>query len=120
MADDPTPRWNWTPTTQGNTRPAIRFTSSDTESDLSEVEIRMKLPNSTTADITLTSGDGVTITNATAGAWEFEVDEMTPETTDGYAAGIYSYEMEITDASGSKNPAAKGIWPVIERIPDAP
>jgi len=120
MADDPTPRWNWRPTTQGNTRPATRFLESLSESDLASVDVRLKLPGSTVADITLTVGDGVTIDDATAGQWDFSIDEMTPETTDGYAAGCYSFEIEVTDDAGTKTPIAKGNWNLIARIPDAP
>lgn len=118
MADDPTPRWNWTPTTQGNTRPATQITETESESNLTAVEIRLKLTDSTTADITLTNGDGVTITTATAGAWDFSIDEMTGAETDAMTPGIYTYEMDVTDAAGTVTTIAKGNWPLIARIPD--
>ena len=118
--DDPTFTWNWKPLTQGNTRPGTNFTETLSESALTAVEIRMKLPESTTADITLTNGDGITINTATAGAWDFDIDEMTAAQTDAYTPGVYNYEMDVTESAGTVTTIIKGTWPLLARIPDAP
>ena len=120
MADDPTYRWNWKPITQGNTRPGTNFTETSSTSALTAVEVRLKLPDSTVADITLTSADGITINSATAGAWDFDIDEIPAATTDGYTPGIYSYEMDVTESSGTVTTILKGSWEIFERIQDAP
>jgi hypothetical protein len=118
MADDPTYRWNWKTLTQGNTRPATFFTETSGTSSLTEVELRMKLPASTDSDIRLYNGSGIVINTATAGAWSFTISAMSAATTDAYTPGVYSYELDVTEASGVVTTILKGEWNLIARIPD--
>ena len=117
-ASDPTYRWDFEPLTQGATRPATNFTETSSTSALTGVELRMNLEDSTEADIVLTNGDGITINTATAGAWDFDIDVLSAATTDAYTPGVYSYELEITEASGVVTVVLKGEWTLIARIPD--
>ena len=118
MANDLTYRWDWKPLTQGNTRPATNFTETSGTSALTAVELRMKLPESTTSDILLSNGAGITINTATAGAWDFDISAMSAATTDAYTPGLYEYEMDVTEASGVVTTILKGEWNLIARIPD--
>jgi hypothetical protein len=72
----------------------------------------------TLADIVLRNGTGITITTATAGAWDFSIDAMSAATTDAYTPGVYTYEMDVTEASGVVTTILKGEWNLIARIPD--
>lgn len=122
MADDSAYRWNWRALTQGNTRPATRFQETSSTSNLSAVELRMRLAGSTsaTADIVLRNGSGITITTATAGAWDFSINAMSAATTDAYTPGVYTYEMDVADSQSPPvvTTILKGEWNLIARIPD--
>ena len=118
MIPDQTYRWDWKPLTQGNTRPATLITETSSTSALTAVELRMKLPGSTTSDIRLYNGSGIVINTATAGAWSFTISAMSSAYTDARTAGVYSYELDVTEASGVVTTILKGEWNLIARILD--
>ncbi len=68
-----------------------------------------KLADSDTAALTLTSGDGLTLTATTAGAWTITVDEITPVTL---APGVYFYNLKTTDSDGVIEYYLAGTWEI--------
>ena len=105
--------------TKGDTYPAANFTETEADSDLSRVRVEVKAAGSTTAALTLDSdATGVTINTATAGAWDFTVDEISAATTAGLTAGWYSYDLETTDAAGVVSTEFKGSWRILPEVTD--
>ena len=111
-------RWDWAPVTQGDTYPACQITESGSDSDLSRVRIKFKGPDGTTALVLDSSTSGITITTATAGAWDFQIDTISPATTAALDSGFYSYDMEFTTDAGTVSTLFCGVWQVIKQITD--
>jgi len=63
------------------------------------------------AVLTLTSGDGLTLDDTTAGAWNITIDAISPITLD---AGTYYYSLKTTDVSGTIKFYLAGNWKIIE------
>jgi hypothetical protein len=78
-------------------------------SALSSAEIVFKAGGSDTASLTLTSGDGLTLTDTTAGAWTITVDQISAITL---TAGIYYYNLKTVDAGGLVKFYLAGTWEI--------
>jgi len=101
--------------TKGDTFPGINLTATGTTEDLSSVKMEVWLEGATSAALTLSSGSGITINTATAGAWDFTIDEINPVTL---AAGWYSYDLDTTDAAGTVRTRLKGTWNILPELAD--
>lgn len=107
---------NWSSITVGDTYPAQRFQETISSTDLARVRIKVKDASGATL-LTLDSDtSGVTITTATAGAWDYTIDVITAATTSGLAAGIHFYDQEITDSVGDVSTEFAGTWELLEQI----
>lgn len=117
MALDLTPlKWDWAPITQGDTFPATLITETSADTDLSRVRVKIKAAGSTSAALFLDSQTtGVTIGNATAGAWSFTIGAIS---TSSLAAGVYSYDLETTDSAGTVRTEFSGTWEILTQITD--
>ena len=67
---------------------------------LASASMVFKLAGSDTAALTLTGGDGLTLTATTAGAWVITLDQIDAATL---APGVYFYTLKTTDADGLVN-----------------
>ena len=117
MATNLTPlNWDWSPVVKGDTFPATQITETLNDSALTRVRVKLKLSGATTTSLTLDSAtSGVTITTATAGAWDFSIDAIQTVTL---AAGVYSYDLETTDAASTIRTEFSGTWEILEQITD--
>ena len=79
MELDLTPlEWDWTPVTKGDTFPSIRIQETSSEVDCARVRVKIKASGVATAALELDSdASGITITDGTAGAWDFTIDTIT-------------------------------------------
>lgn len=103
--------WNWTPTTQGSTRPAVNITSADSDAELSRVQVTVEPYGSDAASIELDSAvSGITINTATAGAWDFTIEPIAAATTGALSPGFYTINMTITAPAGTVLEPVKGTW----------
>lgn len=105
-------RWDWPEVVTGDTFPAINITESDHESDLERVRIKFVLSGATSPSLTLDS-DATGITINDAAAWDFTIDAINPVTLE---AGVYSYDLETTDAAGTIRTEFAGTWPILSEI----
>ena len=111
-------KWNWPAVIQGDTYPATQITESASDTDLARVRVKVADVDGVTA-ITLDSDTtGVTITTATAGAWDFQIDAIQSATTTSLPAGIYSYDLETTDDAGTVRTEFSGSWQIHPQITD--
>lgn len=111
--------WNWPPLTRGDTYPASNIVETESTADLARVRIKIKTSGSSEASITLDSDtSGVTINNATAGSWDFDIDVIAASTTSELTAGFYSYDMEITDSLGQVRTEFTGSWKILTQSTD--
>ena len=62
---------------------------------LADAEIEFRVAGSETVALTLSVGDGLTLTSTTAGAWVITVEQIAPVTL---SPGVYSYNLKTTDA----------------------
>lgn len=108
-------QWIWDPVTTGDTYPAINLTDTSADEDLSAVAIEFRLAGSSTAALNLSNGSGITINTATAGAWDFTIDEMTAVSL---AAGTYSYDIQTTGSGGTVTTEFKGTWRILPEHSD--
>lgn len=117
MALDLTPlRFDLPSVTQGDTYPAINFTETEADANLSSV--RMKIANEDgTVKLTLDSASsGVTINTATAGAWDFTIGPITSAQTEALAVGTYTYDIETLDANSIRRTEFNGIWEILPQV----
>lgn len=110
--------WEWVPITQGDTYPAINITETLADTDL--VRVRLKVKDSNGNILLSLDSDiaGITINVATAGAWDFTIDEMPEETTAAIIAGTHRYDMEFTYDSGTVRTEFAGDWQIHTQISD--
>ena len=90
---------------KGDTWPVRTFTIevNDLAKDLTGAAIAMKVRNcNNTVLLSLTDGAGLTITVPTSG--KFQIDEQVLD----IAAGVHTYDIEITDAAGVIKTWVKG------------
>lgn len=108
----------WPSVKQGDTYPATRFEESLSDTDLVRVRIKVKDAD----DVELLSLDsdttGITIISATAGAWEYEIDEILPVTTETLPVGVHNYDQEITDSAGVVTTDFEGTWRILKKYTD--
>lgn len=110
--------WDWDGVTQGDTYNAITLSCTGTDYDLSRVRIKFR-DSDGTLQLTLDSNtSGVTIDTATAGAWEYTIGPISAALTGGMDAGVHSYDIEVTDASGAVQTHFKGCWEIYEQNTD--
>jgi len=96
----------------GDTYPAIRFV--ETESDTAISTITMVVRDSAgVVKLSLSVGSGITVTVATAGAWDFSVGPITKEQTASLSEGAHSYEIDVLDSAGFNRTEFSGIWPIL-------
>lgn len=76
---------------------------------LSSAEIVFKIADSDTAALTLSSGDGLTLTSATAGNWIITIDQID---TISLAPGVYAYNLKTVDAGGLRKFYLAGTWTI--------
>lgn len=81
----------------------------DNSAALSAASIAFKAAGSDTASLTLTNGDGLTLTSTTAGAWVITVDQID---TIGLAKGTYFYSLRTTDADDVVEDFIAGTWTI--------
>jgi hypothetical protein len=109
-------QFNLLPTiTHGDTTPeAIRVTISDDHGTLSAVELIVKTSaDAGSSSLELKSADEqITITTATAGAWDFRIEkfEATP------APGDYVIALRTTNTDGEDRTWIEGVWTVTPKI----
>lgn len=110
--------WDWASVTVGDTFPAANVT--ETASVTAFVRVRIKIRNQDgVLKLTLDSAtSGVTINTTTAGAWDFDIDEISPADTGSLTAGIHNYDLEITDDSGIVRTEFTGSWTLLPQIPN--
>jgi len=108
--------WNWDAVTTGDTYPAINIVETSSDSALTRARVTVKASGSAVASLTLDSdATGVTINVATAGAWDFTIDEINPVTL---TTGWYNYDLETTDAAGVISTEFKGTWQILSETTD--
>lgn len=76
---------------------------------LSSAEIVFKIADSDTAALTLTSGDGLTLTDTTAGNWVITIDQINIITL---SPGVYAYSLKTIDAGGLRKFYLAGTWTI--------
>jgi hypothetical protein len=120
MELDLTPlEWDWTPVTKGDTFPSIRIQETSSEVDCARVRVKIKASGVATASLELDSdASGITITDGTAGAWDFTIDTITAAQTASLSAGFYTYDIETTDAAGNVKTEFCGTWQILPQITD--
>jgi len=74
---------------------------------LSSAEIVFKIADSDTAALTLSSGDGLTLTDTTAGNWVITIDQID---TISLSPGVYAYNLKTVDAGGLRKFYLAGTW----------
>lgn len=112
-------RWDWPAVTTGDTYPACQITDTAADTDLSRVRIKIKAQGGTTAALSLDSSTtGVTITTATAGAWDFTIGPITAAQTATLDPGLYLYDIETTDSAGTVRTEFSGIWEILSETTD--
>lgn len=99
---------------KGDTFNGVQFTVTinDAVPTSPLVSVRMKLrvtPNSDAA-LTLASGEGITITDATN--WIFSIDSQVIDVV----AQTYQYDIETTDAGGNVKSYIYGQWKILDEI----
>ena len=108
--------YNWPAVNQGDTYPAQQFTSSDSETALARVRVKVvDLDGATALDLD-SDTTGCTITSATAGAWNFQIDEISDTTTATLTAGFYKQDMELTDDAGTVRTVSTGTWQILPQL----
>ncbi len=100
---------------EGDTLPATNFLFTGTEADLASVGLEVRASGSTTASLNLSSGSGITIQVATAGAWSVDIDRIEELTLMG---GIYSFDMDFVDVNGDRRTYVAGCWHIITEHAD--
>ena len=108
-------KWNLPPVTQGDSYPAIQITESGSETDL--IRVRMKVRDVAGSEVLSLDSDttGVTITSETAGAWDFQIDEISSTVTSSLDSGFHSYDMEFTDETGAVRTFFAGSWEILKQ-----
>ena len=103
---------------QGDTYPAVNFSATGTTSALTRVRVKFK-DSAGTLGLTLDSDStGMTINDATAGAWDYDIDAISAATTAGLTADVYEYGIETTDAAGTVATHFQGTWEICEQFTD--
>jgi hypothetical protein len=104
--------------TQGDTYPAWNISITECDTTLARVRQKFRLSGATSAALILDSDDtGITIDTA-SGTWAFTMDVIAATTTQGLAAGNYSYDIETTDNLGTVKTWIKGNWKILPQITD--
>ena len=107
-------KWDWPDLKRGDTLPASIITETTGDTILSRVRITIKSAATGLVALTLDSTtSGVTITTATAGAWDFTIGPITAATTETLTEGFYSYELESFDPAGTVRTEFEGSWKII-------
>lgn len=110
---------NWDSVTQGDTYPAQRYQVAGTENALTRVRCKVKNRLGTTLLNLDSNTTGITITTATAGAWEFTIAAFTAAVMEEIEDGTHSYDIETTDSSGTVFTDFSGTWTVLKQTTDA-
>jgi len=96
----------------GDTLPAINFLMEGTEADLTRARVTVKPAGEATESLVLDSDtSGMTITDATSGGWDFDLDQIVNLTL---AAGEYAYDLETTDSDGVVRTWLQGQWQILK------
>ena len=107
---------NLPPVTTGDTYPAIQFLETLADTDLTRVRMKVKDRVSGATVLSLDSDTtGITITNATAGAWDYSIDRIDTITL---AAGWYDFDIETTDDVGTITTEFSGAWQILHEVTD--
>lgn len=105
-------RWDWAAVVAGDTYPATNITESEHDSNLERVRIKITLSGATSPSLSLDSDTtGITINDAAT--WDFTIGAIQ---TSSLAAGVYSYDLETTDAAGTIRTEFAGTWPIISQV----
>jgi hypothetical protein len=110
---------NWDAVTQGDTYPAQRYTVAGTDSALTRVRCKVKNRTGTTLLNLDSNTSGITITTATAGAWDFTIAAISAATMEGIEEGNHFYDIETTDAAGTVLTDFRGSWQILSQQTDA-
>lgn len=88
--------WDLLPIKAGDSYPGILIEGTDEPDGIDLVRVQMQMRNASgTIVLDLDSdGEGITIVNAET--WEFRIETFTAPSP----AGVYNYEIEITDSNG--------------------
>ena len=100
--------WNWCAVNKGDTFPAQQVEETLSDTAIASISLVIKLAGAVIT--TLTDSSGITLTTATAGAWDFTIDEIDTST---YAAGVYSYELQVTDDASQVRTEFEGTWEIL-------
>ena len=109
--------WNWATIKAGDTYPAARITEDaggDGDTTLERVRIKIKNAEGQTVINLDSDNTGITINDASAGAWDYTIDSFTAPSV----AGIYSLDMEWTDGAGVVTTATDGTWEILPQTTD--
>ena len=79
---------------------------------LSDAEMEFRLAGSETVALSLTVGDGLTLTSMAAGAWVITMEQIAPTTL---TPGLYSYNLKTTDADGMPQFYVGGTLTILNR-----
>ena len=107
--------WDWASTVQGATKAAMSVTEDSYGADLSAVSVVVEKYGSDSAALSLSSGSGVTINDATAGQWDFDIGPITAAQTASLVPGFYDVRLTITDSNGVVIPLTKGSWQILRK-----
>ena len=106
-------RWDWPAVKSGNTYPACQLTDTASDTALSRVVVEIREEGSSVVNLTLDSATGgVTITTATAGAWDFTIRAITHLETAALTPGFCTYELTVTDGAGTVLTEFEGSWQI--------
>ena len=110
---------DWYAIKQGDTYPACNFVSTDADTVLARVRLKVRLQGATSASLSLDSEtSGITINSTAAGAWDYTIDSISAEQTTTLAPGYYDQELEVTDTNGVVSTDFEGIWEILPQITD--
>lgn len=116
--DNVTARMDWPSIKQGDTLRAIQFNASGTESALARVRCKVKDADGVTLLSLDSDTTGITIDTATAGSWQYTIDQIGRAITETIKSGLHSYDIETTDADGVVETHFEGCWNVGPQITD--
>lgn len=110
-------KWNLPSVLCGDTLPATNFQYPGSGT-LARVRAKIKASDGSTVLILDSDDSGFTINDATSGAWDFDMGEISATTTAGITAGDYAYDLETTTATGTVRTLVGGTWCVAAQITD--